>query len=518
MIYVARWKILLVVTISMLSILYCVPTALDQSSRDWLKTNLPAWVPAKAIRLGLDLQGGSHLLLEADTDSVVKQQADDLVTSLRKDLRDENIGYTALATVTNGVKMTINAADKERISDAQRIIRKLDPGLVVTNNGSDIEGIYDAKALKEIRDQTIERSIEIVHRRIDATGTQEPIIQRQGDSRILVQLPGVENPERIKELLGTTAKLTFHLVDMEGTGGVDSRKLPMRENKSQMIAVKRKVIMSGDMLVDARPAFQDGNPIVSFRLNSLGAQRFCDVTRNNVNKPFAVVLDNQIITAPNINEPICGGSAQISGRFSTQESSDLALLLRAGALPTTLTVVEERSVGPTLGADSVKAGSIASIVAFGLIVGLMVVCYGLFGVFASVALFINMTLTLAVMTMIGATLTLPGIAGLVLTIGTAVDANVLIFERIKEEVRSGRTIISAIDSGYQRAMSSIIDSNLTSLISGLILFTVGTGPIKGFAVTMSIGILTSLFSAIMLTRVMLLVWLKNTRAKTLPIM
>lgn len=518
MTYVPRWKILLVITISLLSIIYCVPTTLDQSSRDWLKTHAPAWVPAKAIRLGLDLQGGSHLLLEVDTDSVVKQQADDLVTSLRKEMRDKEIGFSALGTTTNGVKMTINAADQGRIPDAQRALRNLDPGLVVTNNGSEIQGIYDAKALKQIRDQTIERSIEIVHRRIDATGTQEPIIQRQGDSRILVQLPGVENPERIKELLGTTAKLTFHLVDLENAGGVDSRKLPMREAKGQMISVKRKVIMSGDMLVDARPAFQDGMPIVSFRLNSLGAQRFCDVTRSNVNKPFAVVLDNQVITAPNINEPICGGSAQISGRFSTQESSDLALLLRAGALPTTLTVVEERSVGPTLGADSVKAGSIASIVAFGLIVGLMVVCYGLFGVFASVALFINMTLTLAVMTMIGATLTLPGIAGLVLTIGTAVDANVLIFERIKEEVRSGRTIISAIDSGYQRAMSSIIDSNLTSLISGLILFTVGTGPIKGFAVTMSIGILTSLFSAIMLTRVMLLVWLKNTRAKTLPIM
>ena len=282
--------------------------------------------------------------------------------------------------------------------------------------------------------------------------------------------------------------------------------------------IKRREIMTGDMLVDARPAFQDGAPIVSFRLNSVGAQRFCDVTRNNVDKPFAVVLDNEVITAPNINEPICGGAAQISGRFTVEESSDLSLLLRAGALPTTLTVVEERSVGPTLGSNSIKAGTIASVVAFALIMVLMLVCYGLFGVFASVALFINLTLTMAVMTMIGATLTLPGIAGMVLTIGTAVDANVLIFERIKEEIRAGRSVIAAIDAGYQRAMTSIIDSNLTSLIAGLILFSVGTGPIKGFAVTMSIGILTSLFSAIMLTRVMLLVWLKRTKAKTLPIM
>lgn len=516
MTYVPKWKIFLVVAISLLSILYCVPTVVDASTREWLKTSLPSWAPTKAIRLGLDLQGGSHLLLQADVDSVVKQQTEDLVTSLRKDLRDEDIAFSSLGVIPNGIKVIVNSADS--VSGAQRVMRRLDENLTVTSTGTTIEGVFEERALRLISNQTIERSIEIVHRRIDATGTQEPIIQRQGDTRILVQLPGVENPERIKELLGTTAKLTFHLVDEAGTGGVDTRKLPMRENKAVIIPIKRKVIMSGDMLVDARPAFQDGNPIVSFRLNSLGAQRFCDVTRNNVNKPFAVVLDNQIITAPNINEPICGGQAQISGRFTTEESADLALLLRAGALPTTLTVVEERSVGPTLGADSVRAGSLASVVAFALIMGLMVVCYGLFGIFASVALFINMTLTLGVMTLMGATLTLPGIAGLVLTIGTAVDANVLIFERIKEEIRAGRSVISAIDSGYQRAMSSIIDSNLTSLISGLILFTVGTGPIKGFAVTMSVGILTSLFSAIMLTRVMLLVWLKRTRAKTLPIM
>jgi protein-export membrane protein SecD len=292
----------------------------------------------------------------------------------------------------------------------------------------------------------------------------------------------------------------------------------MHENRAQTLSIKRRAIMTGDMLVNAQPAFQNGMPIVSFRLNSVGAQRFCDVTRENVDKPFAVVLDNEVITAPRINEPICGGGAQISGRFTVQEAADLALLLRAGALPTTLTVVEERSVGPTLGSDSIKAGTIASVVAFALIMALMLLCYGLFGMFASIALFINMTMTLAVMTMIGATLTLPGIAGMVLTIGTAVDANVLIFERIKEEIRAGRSVIAAIDAGYQRAMTSIIDSNLTSLIAGLILFTVGTGPIKGFAVTMSIGILTSLFSPIMLTRVMMVVWLKRTKAKTLPIM
>lgn len=516
MIHVPRWKIFLTVFVSLLSILYCVPTLLDAQSQAWLKANVPSWMPSHSIRLGLDLQGGSHLLLEADVDNVVKQQAEDLVTSLRSNLRDEKIAFGAIGPIANGLKVTINdAANADKV---QSMLRKLDANLVTSvTDKTTIQGVFNERGLKDIRDQTIARSIEIVNRRLNGSGTQEPIIQREGDNRILVQLPGVENPERVKELLGKTAKLTFHLVD-DGSGGADSRMVPLREDPTQKIPVKRRAIMTGDMLVDARPAFQDGRPIVSFRLNSIGAQRFCDVTRNNVEKPFAVVLDNEVITAPNINEPICGGNAQISGRFTVQETSDLSLLLRAGALPTTLTVVEERSVGPTLGSDSIKAGTVASIVAFGLIMVLMLICYGLFGAFASVALFINMTLTMAVMTMIGATLTLPGIAGMVLTIGTAVDANVLIFERIKEEIRAGRSVIAAIDSGYQRAMSSIIDSNLTSLISGLILFSFGTGPIKGFAVTMSIGILTSLFSAIMLTRVMLIVWLKQTKAKTLPIM
>lgn len=517
MTYVPKWKIFLITAISLLSILYCVPTFLDKDTRQWLTENSPSWLPAHAIRLGLDLQGGSHLLLEVDTDSVVKQRTEDMVNAARPELRKDKIGYSAIGIIPNGIKVTLT--DASQADAAQRILRRLDSGMIVSAKSDKvIEAVFDTPALKETRDQTIARSIEIVNRRVNATGTLEPIIQRQGENRILVQLPGVEDPERVKQLLGKTAKLTFHLVDLTGAGGADSRSLPMRDSPGQDMPIKRRAIMTGDMLVDARPAFQDGSPIVSFRLNSVGAQRFCDVTRANVDKPFAVVLDNEIITAPNINEPICGGAAQISGRFTVQESSDLALLLRAGALPTTLTVVEERSVGPTLGSDSIRAGAIASVVAFALILALMVFCYGLFGFFASVALFINMTLTLAVMTMIGATLTLPGIAGLVLTIGTAVDANVLIFERIKEEIRAGRSAIAAIDAGYQRAMTSIIDSNLTSLISGLILYTVGTGPIKGFAVTMSIGIMTSLFSAIMLTRVMLLVWLRRTRAKTLPIM
>lgn len=515
MIHIARWKMVLIVAVSILSILYTVPSFLDQKTKDWLHAHAPAWAPTRAVNLGLDLRGGSHLLLEADIDSVIKQKTEDGATALRGELRKRKIAFGNVSLIPNGIKVELKS--ESDLSAAEKELRLTDDTFVVSRDGLTLQGIYDDRALKTIRTQTLSQSIEIVERRVNETGTREPIIQRQGDTRILVQLPGVEDPQRIKELMGRTAKLTFHLVDLDGSG-VDARLLPMHDNPAQKIAIKRRVIMSGDMLVQAQPSFQEGAPVVSFKLNAIGARRFCDVTTQNINKPFAVVLDGEVITAPNINSAICGGQAIISGSFSVQEASDLSLLLRAGALPTTLTVVEERSVGPTLGSDSVKAGAIASFVAFALVVALMLVCYGLFGLFASVALVVNLCLTFTVMTLIGATLTLPGIAGLVLTIGQAVDANVLIFERMKEEIRAGRSVMSAIDTGYQKAMSSIIDSNLTALISGAILYAVGTGPIKGFAVTLTIGILTSLFSAIMLTRMMLLIWLKRTKAKTIPIM
>ncbi len=515
MIHIARWKMVLIVAVSILSILYTVPSFLDQKTKDWLHAHAPAWAPTRAVNLGLDLRGGSHLLLEADIDSVIKQKTEDGATALRAELRKRKIAFGNVSLIPNGIKVELKS--ESDLSAAEKELRLADDTFVVSRDGLTLQGIYDDRALKTIRTQTLSQSIEIVERRVNETGTREPMIQRQGDTRILVQLPGVEDPQRIKELMGRTAKLTFHLVDLDGSG-VDARLLPMHDNPAQKIAIKRRVIMSGDMLVQAQPSFQEGAPVVSFKLNAIGSRRFCDVTTQNVNKPFAVVLDGEVITAPNINSAICGGQAVISGSFTVQEASDLSLLLRAGALPTTLTVVEERSVGPTLGSDSVKAGAIASFVAFALVVALMLVCYGLFGLFASVALVVNLCLTFTVMTLIGATLTLPGIAGLVLTIGQAVDANVLIFERMKEEIRAGRSVMSAIDTGYQKAMSSIIDSNLTALISGAILYAVGTGPIKGFAVTLTIGILTSLFSAIMLTRMMLLIWLKRTKAKTIPIM
>jgi len=512
--YIPLWKRVLVVVAVILSFAYCLPNFVSSDTRDAWEKTMPDWMPTKSVSLGLDLQGGSHLLLQADIAGVVKQRTEDIVSSARGELRKENIPYQSIAPVENGVKLVLESEDDA--SAAGKILRRSDENLVIEAEGVVVQGVFDEKGLKHIADQTMGQSIEIVSRRVNETGTKEPIIQRQGDDRILVQLPGMDNPERIKQLLGKTAKLTFHLVSMTGEGaGV--RTLPMHNEPGQTLPINRRPLLTGDMLTNAQPTFQDGAPIVSFKLNALGARKFCDVTRENVEKPFAVVLDGEIITAPRINEAICGGSAVISGSFSVQEASDLALLLRAGALPTTLTIVEERTVGPSLGSDSVEAGKIATLVAFLLIITYMMVSYNLFGVFASVALFVNMALIIALLSMLQATLTLPGIAGIVLTMGMAVDANVLIFERIREEIRAGRSILSAMDTGYEKAMASIIDANLTTLIAGIILYAVGTGPIKGFSVTLSIGIVTSMFSAIMLTRLMLVVWLRARKPKSLPI-
>lgn len=514
MMYVPTWKRVLVFITIVLAFAYCAPNFIGSSGRDWLAQNLPAWMPTKSVSLGLDLQGGSHLLLQADINGVVKQRVEDAATSIRTDLRKEKIEFTSVSSIPNGVKVEVTSDDK--IEDARKIVRRADTGLVVNNNGRVIEGVYDDKGLKDIRDQTMAQSIEIVSRRVNESGTKEPVIQRQGDDRILVQLPGINDPEHVKKLLGKTAKLTFHLVSMS-ENDPSARNVPMHDDPAQIIPINRRPLLTGDMLDNAHPDFQEGAPVVSFRLNAIGARRFCEVTHDNVGKPFAVVLDNEVITAPRINEPICGGNAVISGNFTVQESADLAVLLRAGALPTTMTVVEERSVGPSLGQDSVDAGKIAALVAFGLIVTFIVLSYRLFGVFASVALFINMVMIMALLGMMQATLTLPGIAGIILTMGIAVDANVLIFERIREEVRSGKSILAAVDAGYERAMASIVDANLTSLISGVILYSIGTGPIKGFAVTMAIGIVTSMFCAIMLTRLMLVIWLQIKKPKALPI-
>lgn len=514
MIHIPLWKRILVVCVVTFSFLLCVPSFLNTEQRENLNSILPSWIPAEAVSLGLDLQGGSYMLLEADIPSVIKQKLEDTQVAIRTELRNEKIDLQSLRADPEGILIELNHLDHKEF--VRKAIRAADENLTIVEDGQKITAQYDEKARKIISDQTMSQSIEIVSRRVNESGTKEPIIQRQGENRILVQLPGINDPEHVKKLLGKTAKLTFHLVSADSES-ISVRNVPMRGSPSESIPLHRRPLLTGDMLVNAQPSFQEGAPVVSFKLNAAGARRFCSVTTENVGKPFAVVLDNEVITAPRINEPICGGNAVISGNFTVQESSDTAVLLRAGALPTSLTVVEERSVGPSLGSDSVKAGRTASIVAFFLICGFICMNYGLFGVFASIALFVNMAMIMALLAMIQATLTLPGIAGVILTMGMAVDANVLIFERIREEVRGGRSIMAAMDIGYDKAMASITDSNLTTLISGIILYVVGTGPIKGFAVTMAIGIVTSLFSAIMLTRLMLIIWMRVTKPKTLPL-
>jgi len=518
MVRIAPWKMFLILAVCLYGFAYSAPNILSADKTAWMKENLPGWLPNKTVNLGLDLRGGAHLLYEVDLDVVFDERADFMVQDLRKSLRDKKIGYKRIGTVPKGVRVTLrDDSDPEAV---RKIIRKNDSRLLIDTSSEEppvITATMDAVMIKEVQDQAISQSIEIVRRRVDELGTTEPVIQRQGVNRILLQVPGA-NAEDLKRIIGKTAKLGFHLVGQLGARAAGERMLPYVEEPGRTLNVKRRAVITGDMLDTAQPSFnQSSQPVVSFKLNAVGARKFCDVTRNNVQKPFAIVLDEEVISAPVINEPICGGQGQISGGFTIQEANDLALLLRAGALPAPMMVVEERTVGPSLGADSVAAGKTASLIGLALVLVFMLMVYGGFGLMANVALAVNVALILALLSSLQATLTLPGIAGIVLTVGMAVDANVLIFERIREEYRAGRSVISAVDAGYSRAMATIIDSNLTTLIAALILFSFGTGPIKGFAVTLGLGIMTSFFSAIMVTRLMVVLWLEKRKPSVLTL-
>ncbi len=521
MIRIAKWKVLTVLALCALGVLLALPNALARSTLD----AFPDWVPTKQINLGLDLQGGSHLLLEVKVSVVIEERMEALVDSIRTELRKARIRYGALGA--RGVTAQVSIKNPDETEKAFGLIRNLDPSFLAERSESGLITLtMTEQAITERKVSAVEQSIEIVRRRIDETGVREPTIVRQGDERILVQLPGVDDPERVKRLLGKTAKLTFHLMHDGVTTG---RTAPPGTRRLSGVndapgqpgnyLIKRRVMLSGDTLIDAQPSFDSrtNEPIVNFRFDSIGAKRFGDITVANVGKPFAIVLDNQVISAPVIREPILGGSGQISGSFTTEEARDLALLLRAGALPAPLTVLEERSVGPGLGADSIAAGKLASIVGMVLVVVFMGLYYGRFGLMADVALVMNMVLITAALSALQATLTLPGIAGIVLTIGMAVDANVLVFERIREELRNGRPPASAVESGYKNAIRTIVDANVTTLIAALLLYEFGSGPVRGFAVTLAIGIATSMFTAIWLTRIILVTWLGKTRPATMEI-
>src|SRR5579864_5860441 len=485
MLYFQTWKLVLILGACLLGVIFALPNAFaPETVARW-----PSFLPHKQVSLGLDLRGGSHLLLEVDMGAVEKERLAGLVDEIRSQLTGAKIGYTDLHADANHVAFTVR--DLDRIKDVRDIVTKIDPDIDVQIAANGAASLTPNEvALTQRRASAVDQSIEIVRRRIDETGTKEPTIQREGDDRILVQLPGVENPEHVKEILGKTAKMTFQLVDTNASPE-DARngKLPPGDvvlpsdqtrngQPAEYYVVRRRVMVSGDTLVDAQPTFQNNLPVVSFKFDSTGARRFGDATRDNVKKPFAIVLDNKVISAPVIQEPILGGSGVISGNFTTQSASDLALLLRAGALPAPLTVLEERTVGPDLGADSIRAGSIASVLGFIFVAAFMVVVYGRYGAMADIALIVNLVMIIAFMSLLQATLTLPGIAGIVLTMGMSVDANVLIFERIREEQRQGRSVIASVDTGYSRALTTIIDSNLTTLIATFLLYLFGSGPVR----------------------------------------
>jgi preprotein translocase subunit SecD len=532
MLYFTRWKAAAILLTALFVCLFAVPNFLpDKMVASW-----PKWAQRHVV-LGLDLQGGSHILLEVDTKTVRKDMLESLRDDVRRVLRDARVGYTGLAVRGNTVEVRIR--ETTSFDTALTKLRELSVPLggILGGSGqrsldiSDADGLIrltltEPAVIERVR-QSVEQSIQIIERRVNELGTVEPLIQRQGSDRILVQVPGLQDPTRLKELLGKTAKLDFRMVDvsmspeqaLQGRTPPDSEILYSTSQPKTPYLVEKRVLVSGAELTDAQPGFDQrtSEPIVSFRFNTSGARKFAQVTQENVGKPFAIVLDNEVISAPVIREPILGGSGQISGSFTVQSANDLSILLRAGALPAPLTIIEERTVGPGLGADSISQGKLSSYVGAALVVVFMVATYGLFGVFANIAVAINVAMIFGVLSMLNATLTLPGIAGVVLTVGIAVDSNVLIYERIREEVRAGRTPINAIDAGFTRALATILDSNITTFIAAAVLFYIGTGPVRGFAVTLGIGIITTVFTAFTVTRLIVATWVRWRRPQRVPI-
>ena len=528
----ATWKIVAILLGTLLAVLLVVPSTLSPSARDALARHTPSWLPARAIVLGLDLQGGAHVLLEVDAAAVTRTQVETLRDDVRRTLREENIRLTGgVGMQARGVQLRVpDAAERDKLLPKLRqMAAPLGAGFTgavssfVVNAGDDglVQLQLSEAGIQDRVRRAVEQSIEVLRRRVDALGTTEPNIQRVGNDRILVEVPGLQDTQRLKDILGTTAKLEFRLVPDPGFNPADVEELPFYkpEEGSGTLPVDKQVMVQGEDLTDAQPGFQQqtSQPVVNFRFNLRGGQQFGAVTSENVNKRFAIVLDNKVVSAPVIRGPITGGSGEISGGFSVAQANDLSVLLRAGALPAKLTIVEERTVGPGLGQDSINAGKTAFYVASVLVLTYMITTYGVFGVFADIALAVHILLIFAAMVLLGATLTLPGIAGIVLTIGLAVDANVLIYERIREENHAGRNVLTSLDAGFKRAFATIIDSNVTMFVAALILYLFGSGPVRGFAVSLGLGILTSVVTAVTMTRMMIAVWYRAKRPSVLPI-
>jgi preprotein translocase subunit SecD len=496
----------------------------------------PDWLPSNLVPLGLDLRGGAHLLAEVQVADVYAERMDVLWPEVRDALREERdtVGTVRREPSPPDV-LKVRISEPAGLERAMEVIRGLATpivtltgigasDIVVSGAGDEITIALSEEERRLTDDRTIQQSLEIIRRRVDEVGTREPTILRQGEDRILIQVPGIGSAAELKALIGTTARLTFNPVVGRTTdpasvdGSARNLVLPSMDEEGTFYILEPTPVVTGDELTDAQPSFdQNGRPAVNFRFNPSGARAFGDYTAQNIGSPFAIVLDEEVISAPVIQDHIPGGSGIITGRFTVEESTNLAVLLRAGALPAELVFLEERTIGPELGQDSIDAGQLAGVVGLAAMAVFMIASYGLFGLFAVVALAVNIVLILAILSVIGATLTLPGIAGIVLTMGMAVDANVLIFERMREELRAGRGPARAIEQGFDRALSAIIDSNVTGLIVALIMFALGSGPVRGFAVTTGLGILTSMFTAVYVTRLLIVMWLAWRRPKSIVV-
>jgi len=555
MLNLPRWQVISIITITALAALFALPNLLPGGILD----KLPGWYQQSRINLGLDLRGGAHFLLEADMRSLMNERLTNLSDSVRAELRKDQVGFKDVAVERGALVVTLR--DEAQRAKALDSIRAIDRNLLLSGSGDTIQVGYSNQEVNRRKKEVIDQSIEILRRRVDETGTLEPTIVRQGDERILLQVPGIKDTTELKRKINQTAKLTFHLVneDVAQTGQNIPAVLPpttflvptregmqalratnpkafeeiqaanprltpeqiCRRYQPPCLPVFKRVVVGGEDLDDAKSTFeqqQGGRPIISFTFNSAGGRAFCNATRQNIGKRLAIQLDSEIISAPVVQSAICGGSGIITGQFTTQQTQEQALLLRSGALPVTLTIIEERTVGADLGADAIHSGMVAAVVGTLMVSIFMFAAYGpTFGGFANLAMLVNLLLVLAGMSLLGASLTLPGIAGLVLTVGMSVDSNVLIYERVREERLNGRTPLSALTTGYERALSAVIDANLTALIAGVLLFGFGSGPIRGFATSLSLGLLTHLFTATIFTRMLLATWVRVRRPTELPI-
>ena len=534
MLHFSRWKIIAILLACLAGLLTAFPNLFAKETvAGW-----PSFLPRHQLNLGLDLKGGAHLLLAMDPEEIRKDWFGLLRDDARKALRDAKIGVSGLGVQGQSLKVTL-IKPEDRDAGLKELRKLISPignailgsgGSTLTVASGDEPGTIlitpTEQGIRERVTNAASASIETVRRRVDLGGNVEPNIVRQGTDRILLQVPGYDDTKKLKALIGSTAKLTFHEVhpstsaeDAKLTRAPQGYKVyPGSDDERGDFLLREIPVVPGEDLADASAGFdpQNGQPVINFRFNQSGARKFGAFTKDNVGRPFAIVLDDKVLSAPNIREPILGGSGQISGSFSVESANTLAVQLRSGALPTKLTIVEERTVGPSLGADSITAGRTAALIGTGLVAAFMIFAYGLFGVFALIAVIFNIAIIIGVMSLMGSTLTLPGIAGLVLTVGMAVDANVLIYERIREELRSGKASISAIESGFSRALATILDSNLTTLIAGLVMFWLGSGPVRGFAVTLSLGIFTTIFTAFTVTRLLVSWWISTQKGKKVP--